>query len=741
MRSTTRRVALTYGLTAVLLWPLPLVQVLHVESAAVVATVGFFAGGWAALRECAHGTSVAHVAAQQLALLALPALLLTVSMAWAPNCGYLEGLLLYAVFTIPSVLLGVALGFALGGTTWQHPLRMLGGLGVGLMVAGPVYDLGFHPQFYTYNHVFGGVLGPIYDEQLAIRAGLFFFRGLTMLWAALLVGVGLRLRGRLGGWRRACVPALALCIGAVYYAAPALGINTTPAVLRNALGGHVQTRHIDLYYDPADLSRPAAQRLAREHAFQLARLGRRLNLSLDRWQGAHRIQSYIYPSPAAKAQLVGARYTSVAPVWLAQPQIHVLDAYVDATLGHELAHVVARPFGLPLLKATWAVGLVEGWAVALEPPSGRPSVHDQMVAQLAERSPEAWAADVAARLSPWGFWTGRGAVSYTATGSFVAFLLQRYGAARLKRVYARANVAAVYGQPATALAQEWAQFLAQRRLVTRAAHDLVTRRFARPSLFETPCPHYVPPYRRRYQDATAALDRGDTTQARRALNASLRLAPRFLPARTLWARLLLHDGQVAPVYAALDTIATAHHTLATRYLLGDATALRQQPDTARAHYTAALQRVPRYAYALRSRIALRRALAHRPALLRALQRPGRVPPRDTTEALGRLWAGLGALDAGHPARALAAWEGLSPPFLAPSAPPALRAVIRHQWTVWQARALRGAGRAPAALPLWTQARREAQFWGDRPRTAFLALEHARTRFQMEHPLPATASHP
>ena len=88
------------------------------------------------------------------------------------------------------MVLAVALAFALSAMPWRREKMLFCLIGGAIVLFAPLYDLGLHPQFYVYNHVFGGVLGPIYDEELALRPGLFWFRGLTLLWAGLAYFVG-----------------------------------------------------------------------------------------------------------------------------------------------------------------------------------------------------------------------------------------------------------------------------------------------------------------------------------------------------------------------------------------------------------------------------------------------------------------------------------------------------------------------------------------------------------------------
>ena len=670
----SRRDLLLYALLGLALWPVPLLNVLHAESAAVVALASYFIAGTAALRSLSAGARAGVVTARHLLALLVPLAMLTVSRLWAPNCAYATGLLFFALFpgiTVPfAVAVAAALTHLVNGRRRQTALLILAGGAIA--IAGPIYDLGLHPQFYTYNHVFGGVLGPIYDEQLALRPGLFVFRGLTLAWTGVLFGAAAWGRGRLqSGAARAAVGACVVAIAGVYAYPSTAGINTTEAHLQDRLGGHVRTPHFDLYYDPASMPEREVEALAADHEAELQRLAERLDVDPS---VLGRVQSYLYPSPERKAHLTGARTTSVSPVWLASPQVHLLRSRVDDSFSHELAHVFSRPYGLPLLRASWAVGLVEGWAVALEAPDSRPAPHDLVLAASADDDAglQARAEGIARRLSPWGFWTGRGAVSYATMGSFVGYLLDTYGPEPLTDVYARADFRRVYGRSLDRLADDWARALRQRSSVPAAAREIVSREFTRPSLFETTCPHYVPPYRRDWQDARRARAEGDTTRARRLLAASIRQEPRFAAAQVDRARLLLaqrRPGAAADSLAAFVQRASRHRpgtaSPAALVTLGDARALQGRPAAAAELYRRAVRRLPRHRHDDRTRIRLREALAARPDAVSVLAsgRPAadqarrllRLPPNGNPAV--RAYAAVRWQDAHAYDRALAVWEG------------------------------------------------------------------------------------
>ena len=703
-------VLVIYGGLGLLLWAAPLFNLLHAESSAVVAGVAFFVAGLSSLALLGRGVPFQRVLVGQEGALLVPWLLLTVTLLWVPNCGYGQGLLFYLLFPVVSVVLAVALAYALSGTQWRFKKTTFVLVGVAVAALTPLYDLGLHPQFYVYNHVFGGVLGPIYDEELVIRPGLLAFRGLTLLWALLAYLAGRRIRLRRSGisileqrWSLAGMVAVVLIIGMCYAFAALLGINTAGWRLQRALGGHHQTEHFDLYYDPASLDDDAVQWLAEDHEFRYAQLARRLDID-----GPERIASYLYPDAATKGRLTGARTTNVAPVWLHRPQVHVLLTAYERVFAHELAHVFSRSFGLPGLNASLSVGLVEGLAVALEPPDGLPTPHEQVAAAAMQRlaaNPEhalSLADNLAARLTPLGFWTGRGAVSYTTMGSFVRYLLDAYGPARLKQVYARANFEAVYGKPLGALAQEWQRYVLAQPAVDRATGDYVEARFSIPSLFEKRCPHYVPPFLRAYREGATALAAQDTARALDQIVTSLRHQPAFDAALAVWAQLELAEGAADEVAARLDTLAPDRLTPALAVRLGDAYAVLGQPGEARARYEAALERLPIYAHEQVAVVVMRKSLADDQKILHLLTSGFSLEERarrladygSASPEAGMMEALLWAMD-GHFEQAVERLRRTPVP-IEPGASPRQRNVLRWQRLVWLAAWRHRAGDASAA---------------------------------------------
>jgi len=643
---------LIYSVTVVLCWMVPLLHQLNAFSMAALATVAFFTAGWAAVTAFRARAKVGAVLGAQVGAIVWPLLLFGVALLWTPACGLLQGLLFWALFPFITVVFAVAVAYALTGWRPARARWYLCGAGLALLIAGPIYDLGLHPQFFTYNHVFGGVLGPIYDETLALRPGLFWFRGLTLCWAigALLLGrwlrVGFPAPATRAWWVQGppAVGALGGLIAALYAFASPLGLNTSTAYLERQLSGRVATDRVVLHYDPETLSAAEVAHWARYHAYQVERLEGIMDVASDT-----PIRSFLYPDEATKAALTGARTTNTAPVWLATPQIHVLQSAAERVVAHELAHAVSRPFGLPALRASVSVGLVEGLAVALEPPSGRPSIHDQVVAaQLSAPGVPGQAlnpdlsADVAARLSPFGFWTGRSAVSYTVMGSFVQYLLEAYGPGPLKEAYAWADFASAYGLALPQLTAEWQAFLSERPVVSRAARPVMAARFSRPSVFEQACPFQLSSADKAYREARAAQEDDRFNDARRFVEEALAHQPTHQGARALWAAFRIAEGEAQEVVDHIQSMARERTGWRLQLRLAQALAAAGEAGEAEQQYDALLQRLSAHQHALWVHLQLQRALIDQPRVFRAIQ-----PVHASTERAAQVAAAVGESASGR----------------------------------------------------------------------------------------------
>ena len=418
-------------------------------------------------------------------------------------------------------------------------------------VGGALWDLLGHPQLFTYSHVFGGVLGPIYDSELAVRPGLYAAKAQTLLWAGLLLAFGSWRRTRARRWA-GWTTGLAVLVVVSLALAPRLGIVQTKAGIERVLSHRVDLGPVVLHLAP-ETHQPEAARLAEEALYRFESLSQALGVAPD-----EPVDVYMYPDPDTKAALIGSRETSVVPVWLPSPQVHMLADHVGQSLGHEMVHVLAREFGMPVARASLAIGLVEGLAVALEPPDGLPDATALVRAGLVLPPEQGGIRDpaevVRATMSP-RFWAAPAGVAYTANGAFSAWLLDRFGAAAFRQAYRTGQFEPAYGQSLASLARQWGAEVAAMPLDPEAV-AVARWMFSRPSLFQVRCPHWVPPATRLARDGRDAWDRGDLDAAAASYRAAAQADPLSLPAL---------DGRLA--------LAMARRERVTPAMLSDARAL------------------------------------------------------------------------------------------------------------------------------------------------------------------------
>jgi len=441
-------------------------------------------------------------------LLALLAALLggaALRAAFGP-CHALAGAGFLAVLTLPCALLALALavaaGFAarrIGAAAALHAALVLAALGLALRAA---YA---GPAAFLSSPLLGAWPGPLYDEAVPLDARL-ILSGLLALALALSVAAATELACRLarpGGRTRAAAPALLLLAAAggalgARATLAALGLDGERATVDRVLGGRREGARCTLVL-PAEKPEAAASELLAECEFHAADLARLLGI-----RHPPRVTVYVHRSAEEKRRLVGAAGTDFTKPWLAE--IQLTDAPLPhPVLRHELVHALASaladgPLRVPARAGVMvSAGLVEGLAVALEIPAGSWTVHQwSRAARDLGLLP-----DVARIVGPAGFWAQAPARAYTAAGSFLGFLLERYGAEPVTRAYRTGDLAGALGRPLPALVGEWQAFLGG-VTVPEGLRVAARARLSRPSLFARPCVREVAALEAEAAEAAAA---------------------------------------------------------------------------------------------------------------------------------------------------------------------------------------------------------------------------------------------
>ena len=509
MFSPVRIAAALYVLLAVACTQIPLVRTPGFEFAFVCAAAGSLIAGMLTMSILKPAYLAKHVPAEEeqgslrqqvrramtlnLLLLGVPLVTIFISGLFVPLCDPLEGVAFFLLLPVISVFFSVSLAVFCA----VH-YRFSKTVFLSVMAASGIYAaaLGyFTPAIFSYNFFYGYFPGLSYDELLPLNMTLVLFRALTLLAGGVLLWLaGLLVRyareGDTTGQRgvhllRALVSRRHLPVTLIIVLVTAtvaifrceLGFESTGPFIQKTLGGRYETEHFVIHYDAG--SEPDVRLLAAAHEFHL-----RSVLETFALLHTERIRSYVYASADSKRRLMGAGTTEITKPW--NREVHITRQSVNGTLRHELVHVVAAPFGAPVLQVSLSTGLVEGLAMALDGRWGYRTLHQYAAAMRAGGI----APDIQSIMMMSGFASSSSSVSYVLAGSFCRFLIDSYGIRPLLMVYGLGNYEEAYRQPLSHLVDSWNRFLDSVAVgeSERASVDVL---FRQPSIFGKTCPRLV----------------------------------------------------------------------------------------------------------------------------------------------------------------------------------------------------------------------------------------------------------
>jgi tetratricopeptide (TPR) repeat protein len=507
----TRRFLLAaalYAVVALVCTQIPLLNYLGYEYSAVIGFVGAFVAGFMTIRitgEVYHreeGSTPGIVldaftksVRANLLLLIIPLIIILLAVIFVKNCSLMQGFAFFLLLPMVSVLFGSALGFYCTiHYSWPRVMFLF------YAAAFILYSLAegyWTPAIFSYNFLYGYFPGLSYDEVLRITPSLVFFRvltlgvsGLFVWWGVVLLtttaphdsvvtkgktlALALLSRGRLA----AMVCVVAVCV-LLWFNRGEIGWESTRGFIQSKLGARYDTEHFTIYYSGQVIDDEEIKWVAAEHEFRLKQIAKAFYI-----QFRGHIESYIYPSADVKQKLMGAGNTNIAKPW--SGQIHVTYQALDNVLKHELVHVVAGQFGMPVIAANVSTGIVEGLAMAVEWEWGSKTPHQYAAAMKAAGV----LPDIQPLMRLTGFAARSSSVSYVASGSFCRFLIDRYGMRRMAQLYRTGDFNRVYGLSIQQLTREWQSYLSGWE-ISDSDRDAVDILFRRPPLFGKVCARVV----------------------------------------------------------------------------------------------------------------------------------------------------------------------------------------------------------------------------------------------------------
>ncbi len=463
------------------------------------------------------------------------------------NCDFFFGFKSFAILPLASAIIASAIGIIVGLVTAGH--RRLARVLPYLIVVGSalwsVWRFYAAPPVFAYNMFAGYFPGNIYDEAIFLGGPLLWSRlyqlaliVLVLAMVALFVDVpraAIQVRGRRRpeGFRIAVMATALAALASVTILklkSGQLGFAIDSDDIIHELDSTHETANFIIHYRGGGRIGETIDLIGQDHEFRLAQLVRTLGV-----KPKHKITVFYFSSAAEKATLMGARQVHMAKPWRGEFYLNHAP-FPHPVLRHELAHVVAGEFGDPIFSVSaqtllgiplrFNVGLIEGLAVAADWPDhfNRELTPHQSVKALTQLN---MAPRLESLLST-GFLAVSSARSYTTSGSFVRYLLETYGADKVRTLYrSGGDFDSAFGVPLNELAEQWRIMIANTDLPKDAA-DVVRERFRRRSIFVRKCPHAIARNRARVEKLAG---RGKLEQAiatMRSVCADVPQEPRYL---------------------------------------------------------------------------------------------------------------------------------------------------------------------------------------------------------------------
>ncbi len=415
----------------------------------------------------------------------------TLIVAWLRNelCDFSAGLKYQLLISLPSTLLSAVVWGWSNALSKNKFVRVLSYVLVVLIdFAAALFALYTWPPLVAFGHFFGYFAGSIYDEAIHVTQSLLLYRIGTLLLISLFTAAQL---GSPKIARKLLCPLLGAAIAcgwhftlAHFEVLPVLGRSE----LNETLWMKVSSPDMawTVHFMPRSKHRSAiaeqATQIYNEYARDFAWLEKFFNN-----RPSAPIDIWLYPDYDQKARFLAARNTSFARVW--KHEIHLVEGSPrDTTPRHEMAHLFAEefsstPLGLAGSGLIPAMGWVEGLAMAAEWRQNEYNLHTWSAA-IFENKP-----DIATPTHLlYGFWSLPSNIAYTLSGSFVHWLIERYGIDKVKQL-SRSSMGSfedILGISSDEAFAAWQLDICS-RYASQRAQELAKLYFDRPSIWTKHC--------------------------------------------------------------------------------------------------------------------------------------------------------------------------------------------------------------------------------------------------------------
>lgn len=416
-----------------------------------------------------------------LVILIVPFLISFFSLFQSVTCPIKDGIVFYFFLTVPAPIIGIALGILSFSLSRKLSLLILFAL-IFLVALVPVLEIYFNPQIYFYNPLVGFFPGTIYDESISVDFTLISYRILNTLFflsVFLLILRALNPYSKFSlklAWLYSLVIPLSFIL-----MSPELGYSTSHSRVKKELDKTMVSENFEIHYS-SSINDTLIKVIALHHEFYHSELEKYFNIKFK-----EKISSLIFTSRKQKKRLFGTANADVAKPWI--PEIYLSVDNYDKTLNHELAHCFAGKFGSAIFKVAdnFNPSMIEGIAMAADPVYSDFDL-DYMAALAFANG---FNIDIVALFKSFNFFKQPSSLGYIVAGSFIKFLVDKYGIEKFKELYSKTDFNQLYGKDISTLATEYENEVLHKFKLSSAFADRAKYFFGRKSIFYKECPRYI----------------------------------------------------------------------------------------------------------------------------------------------------------------------------------------------------------------------------------------------------------
>lgn len=337
----------------------------------------------------------------------------------------------------------------------------------------PLYEFYFFPSVYVFNPLFGFIRGTLFDEYVPFDWLFISYRIMVFLSAFILLHASTKIHEN----NRGKIVLLILFVTAIYIVfKPDLGYATDKNRLENGLGGKVVTDHFEILY-PGELSEKKVKQLTLYHEYYYEVIKEKIG-----YEPSGKIVSSLFKDRHQKLKLFGSANTDMAKLW--NYQVFTLLGHENITLKHEIVHAFSKEIGIAPLygPAYYNPALLEGYAVCIE--NRFADFNPHYYAALAHST--GYKVRIVDLFQGFNFYGNLSSLAYIYSGSFLKYLMEKYGITKLNDLYSNLEFERIYGKALAELSEEYYSFLQSLNYEFTEAEGRLF--FGRNPIFKKICP-------------------------------------------------------------------------------------------------------------------------------------------------------------------------------------------------------------------------------------------------------------